>query len=78
MRTDLPTGPSAEQIKRCGAIWDSASRADCETILTHTGGYRPEAVRDFALYRWAQMGHEVQRDLASSMLALGKLLRPAV
>lgn len=78
MPNTLPAAPSEEQLKRCGVLWDSADRRDCEAILTRTGGYRPDVVRDFALYRWEQMGHEVQKDLARAMLALGKLLRTAV
>jgi hypothetical protein len=70
--------PSAEQLRRCGAIWDGAQRTDCEAILTRTGVYRPEVVRDFALMRWEQLGHEIQKDLTRAMLALGALLRHAV
>lgn len=71
--------PSPEQIARCGAIWDGAAqRVDCEAILYRTGGYRQDMLQDFALLRWEQLGHMVQRDIAVAMLALGKLLRTAV
>lgn len=70
-----PPAPTEAQLTRCAALWDSASRVHCEAILHVCGGYRYEVLQDFALYRWAQMGHEVQRDLARAMIALAALLR---
>jgi hypothetical protein len=77
-QTDSPT---AEQIKRCGEIWDGALRCDCEALLYHSGFYRRVSegvLQDHALCRWSQLGYQIKIDVARSMLALGKTLRTAV
>lgn len=72
-RTQVPI--SAEQLERCGRVWESATERKRLALVVLGLGYLPA----FALVDlpWAEIGHGTQKDMARGLAELCELIRQA-
>lgn len=53
-----------EQLEAAGKLWANLQAYQCEAVLVLATRYPRDMVENFALMKWADLGSELQRDIA--------------